>query len=155
MSIDMVMRTQTGIVSHDVVVTPKKFYEDSYASISFVESVPCVKITLSGVPHSSDHYMFVQNKVVEFVNLEVDNYCKLHLLTDCAHAGFVLKEDIAYYQSTIVPAFEKAGIRYHAIVLPQSILGKILLRETTLYTKKMNVEFFNNVSGASKWLKNR
>jgi hypothetical protein len=151
----MVMKIQTKSVTVDTFVTPKKFYEDQYASVSFVESVPCVKLTLSGVPHSSDHFQFVHNKVVEFINLEVDNYCKLHLLTDSTHSGVVLQEDIIFYQTNIIPALEKAGIRYHAIVLPQSILGKLILREVSLSSKKLKVEFFNNVSGACKWLKNR
>jgi hypothetical protein len=151
----MVMKIQNKSVTVDTFVTPKKFYEDQYASVSFVESVPCVKLTLSGVPHSSDHFQFVHSKVVEFVNLEVDNYCKLHLLTDSTHSGLVLQDDISFYQANIIPALEKAGIRYHAIVLPHSILGKIVLSETSLSTKKLKVEFFNNVSGACKWLKNR
>jgi hypothetical protein len=152
----MVMKIQTkSVTTLDTFVTPKKFYEDEYASISFVESVPCVKLTLSGVPHSSDHFQLVYNKMVEFVNLEVDNYCKLHLLTDSTHSGLVLQDDISFYQANIIPALEKAGIRYHALVLPQSILGKLVLRETSLSTRKLKVEFFNNVSGACKWLKNR
>jgi hypothetical protein len=151
----MVMKTQVKSVTTDTFVTPKKFFEDEYASVSFVESVPCVKLTLSGVPHSSEHFQFVHGKVLEFVNLEVDNYCKLHLLTDSTHSGLVLQEDIFFYQTYILPALEKAGIRYHGIVLPQSILGKLMLRDVSLSTKKLKVEFFNNVSGACKWLKNR
>jgi hypothetical protein len=151
----MVMKTQIKSVTTDTFVTPKKFFEDEYATVSFVESVPCVKLTLTGVPHSSDHFQFVYHKVLEFVNLEVDNYCKLHMLTDSTHAGIVLQEDILFYQTNVIPALEKAGLRYHAIVLPQSILSKLILSEISLSTKKLKVEFFNNVSGACKWLKNR
>src|SRR5689334_9979879 len=90
--------------------TQKKFYEDQYAMVSFVESIPCIKVKLSGVPHSSEHYQFVHLKLLEFINSEVENYCHLHLLSDNTKAGVVLEEDLTYYQMNVIPAIEKAGI---------------------------------------------
>jgi hypothetical protein len=135
--------------------TQKKFYEDQYAMVSFVESIPCIKVRLSGVPHSSEHYQFVHTKLLEFINLEVDNYCRLHLLTDSSKAGVVLDEDLTFYRMNVIPAMEKAGIRYHAIVLPESLFARLFINQASMSTKKLKVEYFNTVSGACKWLRHR
>ncbi len=135
--------------------TQKKFYEDQYAMVSFVESIPCIKVKISGVPHSSEHYQFVHSKLLEFINAERDNYCRLHLLTDSTKAGIVLDEDISYYQTNVVPAIERAGIRYHAIVLPENSFARLFINPITMSTKKLKVEYFNTISGACKWLRHR
>lgn len=133
----------------------KKFYEDQYAMVSFVDSVPCIKVRLSGVPHSSEHYQFVYLKLLEVINSEIDNYCRLHLLTDSTKAGLVLEEDITHYKTHVIPAIERAGIRYHAIVLPESLFARLFVQQTSFSTKKLKVEYFNTISGACKWLKHR
>lgn len=133
----------------------KKFHEDEYAVISFVETVPCIKVKLSGVPHSSDHFQFVQGKILQAITIEKNNYCRLHLLTDSSQSGIVLNEDLDFYTNHILPQIERAGIRHHAIVLPESKLVRNFMHDIPLSTKKLHVEFFNTVSGASKWLKHQ
>lgn len=147
------IKERTGIKEPNS--TQKTYYEDQYAMVSFVESIPCIKVRLSGVPHSSDHYQFVHLKLLEFIQSEIENYCRLHLLTDSSKAGLVLEEDLTYYKMNILPAIEKAGIRYHAIVLPESLFGRLFIHEASLSTKKLKVEYFNTISGACKWLRNR
>lgn len=131
------------------------FYEDQYASVSVVESVPCVKIKLSGFPTGSDHYQFVQSKLLETVRDQIKKYCRLHLLTDSTEAGLVLDEDITYYKMNIIPAMEEAGIRYHAIVLPQNFFARWIRNQTAFSSRKLKVEYFDNVVSAFKWLKKR
>jgi hypothetical protein len=131
----------------------KPLYEDQYASVSVVESVPCVKVKLSGTPKGSDHYQFVQAKLVETIRGQIQNFCRLHLLTDSTESGLVLEEDISYFKSNIIPAIEEAGIRYHAIVLPQNFFAKFIRSQTTLPHRKLKVEYFESVLGAFKWLK--
>ena len=131
------------------------FYEDQYASVSVVESVPCVKIKLSGFPTGSDHYQFVQSKLLETIRDQVSKYCRLHLLTDSTEAGLVLDEDITYYKMNIIPAMEEAGIRYHAIVLPQNFFARWIRNQTAFSSRKLKVEYFDNVLSAFKWLKRR
>jgi hypothetical protein len=137
------------------VASQRKFYEDQYAMVSFVESIPCIKVKISGVPHSSEHYQYVHTKLLEVIHSEVENYCRLHLLTDSTKAGLVLEEDLDYYLANVIPAIEKAGIRYHAIVIPESLFGRLFIHQTSMSTKKLKVEYFNTISGACKWLKNR
>ena len=133
----------------------KNFYHDQYAMVTFVESVPCIKVKISGVPHSSEHYQFVHSKLIEVIRSEVENYCRLHLLTDSSKAGVVLDEDFDYYRMNVIPALEKAGIRYHAIVMPEGLIARLTLSQNGLSTKKLKVEYFNTISGACKWLKHR
>jgi hypothetical protein len=131
------------------------FYEDRYASFSVVESVPCVKVKLPGFPQGSDHYQFVQSKLLETIRNQIGNYCPLHLLTDSTEAGLVLEEDIAYFKTSIIPAIEAAGIRYHAIVLPQNFYALCIRNQTALPNGKVKVEYFESVLSAFKWLKKR
>ena len=131
----------------------KTFYEDQYASVSVVESVPCVKVKLSGFPQGSDHYQYVQIKLLETIRNQTSNFCRLHLLTDNTEAGLVLDEDMTYFKSNIIPAMEEAGIRYHAIVLPQNFFAKVIKNQTAVPNRKLKVAYFDSVLGAFKWLK--
>jgi hypothetical protein len=148
-----ILKSTPGI--SEPTAAQKKFYEDQYAMVSFVESIPCIKVKFSGVPHSSEHYQFVHLKLLECIHSEIENYCRLHLLTDSTKAGLVLEEDIEFYKVNVIPAMEKAGIRYHAVVLPESLFVRFIINQTSLSTKKLKVEYFNTVSGACKWLRNR
>jgi hypothetical protein len=131
----------------------KKFYQDQYASVTFVESVPCIKVKLNGVPQSSEHYQFVHNKLMDFISAGKKNYFRLHLLTDNSKAGLVLDEDINFYKMNVIPAIEEAGIRYHAIVLPENSFLRVILNQISLSTKKVKVEYFNSLTSASRWLR--
>jgi hypothetical protein len=131
------------------------FYEDGYASLTVVESVPCVKIKLSGCPQGSDHYQFVQSKLLEIIWNQINNFCRLHLLTDSTEAGLVLDEDILYYKMNVIPRLEEAGIRYHAIVLPPNFVARWIRNQMTLSNCKLKVEFFDKLLDARRWLKKR
>ena len=134
-------------------IIKKTFYQDRYASVSVVESVPCVQVKLSGFPSGSDHYQFVQSKLLETIRNQISKYCRLHLLTDSTEAGLVLDEDMTYYKMNIIPAMEDAGIRYHAIVLPQNFFARWIRNETALSNRKLRVEYFDSVLSALRWLK--
>ncbi len=131
------------------------FYEDQYASLTVVESVPCVKIKLFGFPRGSDHYQFVQSKLLETIWNQINNFCRLHLLTDSSEAGLVLEEDIMYYKMNIIPKLEEAGIRYHAIVLPPNFVARWIRNQMALSNHKLKVEFFDKLRDARRWLKKR
>src|SRR5215203_25772 len=133
------LRTKTATLDSPTAV--KKFYEDEYAMLSFVESVPCIKVRLSGVPHSSDHFQFVYGKLIDYIQTEIIHYCRLHMLTDNSKAGLVLDEDVLFYKEKVIPEMEKAGIRYHAVVLPESTFLRMVINDISLSTKKIKVEY--------------
>lgn len=132
--------------------TRKKFYEDKYAVVSFDESIPCISVILSGVPHCSEHYKLVHLKVLQCIQGKIGKHPRLHLLTDSTKAGIVLEEDLAYYKMHILPAMGDAGIRYHAIVLPKGAFGRFFMHQVSLSTEKLEVKCFNTAPSAYEWL---
>src|SRR5688572_13748271 len=98
----------------------KPFYKDEYATLELDDSIPCIKLTLEGIPRFSEHYQFVQQKRLELIRQEINNYPKLHMLTDSRTAGPVLDDDVHYFRNHVMPEMEQAGIRYLAVVMPSS-----------------------------------
>ncbi|MGC3945903.1 MAG: STAS/SEC14 domain-containing protein [Chryseolinea sp.] len=131
----------------------KPFFEDEYAVIEFDETIPCVKVTLKGVPRGSDHYQLVQTKRLELMAQEIKNYPKLHMLTDSTTAGPVLDEDITHFRDEVMPAMEKAGVRYLAIVVPTNKFTQLTIREMTQDADVMKVRYFETLRDAKQWLR--
>lgn len=134
----------------------KIHYEDNYATVSFMDSIPCVKLKLTGIPISSDHFQLVHAKLLEKIHVERSNYFKLHLLTDCSKAGLVSNEDVEFYKNIVLPAIINAGIRYHALVMPETILGRLIVQDMIKFSsavKPLKIEFFKSPYAAYTWLK--
>src|SRR5688572_30225523 len=92
--------TQTLSSSQSMV---KPFYQDEYATIELDDTVPCITLTLDGVPRYSEHYIHVQQKRMELMHEQVRNYPKLHMLTDSRTAGPVLDEDVHHFKTHVLP----------------------------------------------------
>jgi hypothetical protein len=133
------------------VVRP--FYQDEYATIALDNAIPCIRLTLTGVPRYSEHYQYVQTKRLELMNREIGNYPKLNMLTDSRTAGPVLDEDVAYFKSLVLPTMEKAGIRNLAIVMPTSKFTQLTIQEMTQRTRTMEVRYFELLEEAKNWLR--
>jgi hypothetical protein len=131
----------------------KPFYQDEYATIELDDSIPCVRLTLDGVPRYSEHYNFVQKKRLELMHQEIRNYPKLHMLTDSRTAGPVLDEDVHYFKTNVMPAMERAGVRYLAIVMPASKFTRMTIREMTEDPRLMTVQYFDSMREARHWLR--
>lgn len=131
----------------------KPFYKDDYATVELDDSIPCVRLTLQGVPRHSEHYRLVQAKRLELMNLEVRNYPKLHMLTDSRTAGPVLDEDVAHFKTYVLPAMERAGIKCLAIVIPVSKFTQLTIKEMTEAARVMNIRYFESMREARLWLR--
>jgi hypothetical protein len=131
----------------------KAFYKDEYATIEMDDTIPCVKLTLNGIPRYSEHYQFVQIKRLELIRQEIGNYPKLHMLTDSRTAGPVLDEDVWYFKTHVMPEMEKIGIRYLAIVMPSSKFTQLTIKEMTEATRVMTVRYFESIREARHWLR--
>jgi hypothetical protein len=131
----------------------KPFFKDDYATIELDDSIPCIRLTLNGVPRHSDHYHHVQSKRLELMSREVKNYPKLHMLTDSRTAGPVLDEDVAHFKTYVLPEMERSGIKYLAIVMPRSKFTQLTIREMTEKTKIMTVRYFDSMREARLWLR--
>ena len=131
----------------------KPFFKDEYATIELDESIPCVQLTLNGIPRYSEHYEFVQAKRLELMREQIKNYPKLHMLTDSRTAGPVLDQDVDYFKNKIMPEMEKAGVRYLAIVMPKSKFTQLTIKEMTERTQVIKVQYFESMREARHWLR--
>lgn len=131
----------------------KPFYQDEYATIELDESIPCVLLTLNGVPRYSEHYNLVQEKRLELMNREIRNFPKLHMLTDSSNAGPVLDEDVAHFKTFVLPAMERAGIKCLAIVVPNNKFTQLTIKEMTESARVMKIRYFESLREARLWLR--
>jgi hypothetical protein len=131
----------------------KPFYKDDYATVELDDSIPCIRLTLHGVPRHSEHYRLVQAKRLELMNQEVKNYPKLHMLTDSRTAGPVLDEDVTHFKTHVLPAMEQAGIKCLAIVKPVSKFTQLTIKEMTETARVMNIRYFESMREARLWLR--
>lgn len=145
-------------ISFAPLLTPSEsmvspYYKDEYATIELDDSIPCIKLTLNGVPRYSEHYNHVQSKRLELMHQEIRNYPKLHMLTDSRTAGPVLDEDVAHFKAHVMPEMEKAGIRYLAIVMPSSKFTQLTIRDMTAEIEVIKVQYFESIREARHWLR--
>jgi hypothetical protein len=131
----------------------KPFFKDEYATLELDDSIPCIKLTLEGLPRYSEHYQFVQQKRIELIKQEIRNYPKLHMLTDSRMAGPVLDEDINYFKQHVMPEMEKIGIRYLAVVMPASKFTRLAIKEMEEGAAVMKVRNFESIREARSWLR--
>jgi hypothetical protein len=147
------MSLTEAISSPGVLQQAKPFYEDSYAKIEFDESIPCIKLTLDGVPRYSEHYQLVQRKRIELLKQEAKKFSRISMLTDSSTAGPVLDEDVSFFKHQILPDMEKAGVRFLAIVMPESKFTQLTIREMTERTRSITVKYFDSMREARTWLR--
>ncbi|MBT1702658.1 hypothetical protein [Chryseosolibacter indicus] len=131
----------------------KPYYQDEYATVELDDTIPCIKVTLKGIPRFSEHYQLVQLKRLELMHQHVKNYPKLHMLTDSSDAGPVLEEDIVYFKNNVLPQMGKAGIRFLAIVMPGNKFTQLIIKEMTNKTGLIKVRYFETVREARLWLR--
>jgi hypothetical protein len=129
------------------------FYKDDYATIELDDTVPCIRLTLNGIPRYSEHYQYVHAKRLELMHLEIKNYPKLHMLTDSRTAGPVLNEDVEHFKAHVLPEMEKAGVRCLAIVMPKNKFTQLSIKEMTEQTKAMRIQYFDSMREARLWLR--
>src|SRR5688572_23137708 len=139
------------VFKHESIAKP--FFKDEYATVELDDSIPCIKLTLEGIPRYSEHYQFVQQKRLELIKQEIGNYPKLHMLTDSRMAGPVLDEDINYFKTQVMPEMEKIGIRYLAVVMPSSKFTRLSIKEMEEGAAVMKVRNFESIREARSWLR--
>jgi hypothetical protein len=131
----------------------KPFYKDDYATVELDDSIPCIRLTLTGIPRHSEHYQLVQAKRLELIHREIKNYPKLHMLTDSRTAGPVLDDDVNHFKVNVLPEMEKVGIRFLAIVMPNNKFTQLTIREMTEDVRQIKVRYFDSMREARYWLR--
>jgi hypothetical protein len=131
----------------------RPYYKDEYATLELDDSIPCIKLTLTGIPRYSEHYQFVQQKRLELIRQEIRNYPKLHMMTDSRTAGPVLDEDIHYFRTQVMPEMERLGIRYLAVVMPASKFTRLSIKEMEEAAALIKARNFESIREARSWLR--
>lgn len=133
----------------------KLYYKDEYATIELDDEVPCVKLTLQGVPRFSEHYQLVQVKRLELMHRELKNFEILHMLTDSRAAGPVLNEDVEFFKLNVLPEMERAGIRFLAVVMPSGKVTRLTVQEMLADANSASVKTFEDMRQARSWLRSK
>lgn len=133
----------------------KQFYKDDYATIELDDEIPCVKVTLHGMPRFSEHYQLVQIKRLELMHREVKNFDVLHMLTDSRAAGPVLNEDVSFFKQSVMPEMERAGIRFLAVVMPAGKFTRQTIKEMIIDASTTEVRMFDDMREARAWLRSK
>lgn len=133
----------------------KQFYKDEYATIELDDEVPCVKLTLQGMPRFSEHYQLVQIKRLELMHRELKNFERLHMLTDSRAAGPVLNEDVEFFKQSVMPEMERAGIRFLAVVMPTGKFTRHTIKEMVADASTAEVKMFDDMREARAWLRSK
>jgi hypothetical protein len=144
---------ESNQIQDEVGSMVKPFYADEYASIELDDTIPCVKVTLNGIPRYSEHYHLVQAKRIELVTREIKNYPKLHMLTDSRNAGPVIEDDVNFFKNVVLPEMERVGIRYLAIVMPKNKFTRLTVKEMTEKPAVMTIQLFDSMREARFWLR--
>lgn len=131
------------------------YYQDEYATLELDDSVPCVKLRLSGIPRFSEHYQQVQSKRLELMREGLKRHEMLHMLTDSRAAGPVIDEDVVYFRTHVLAEMEKAGVRYLAIVMPSNVFTRFTIQDMTQNTGLITVRYFDSVREAREWLRSK
>jgi hypothetical protein len=145
--------TQLDSTSLEIKNVVKPYYEDSYAKLEFDETIPCIKLTLDGVPRYSEHYQMVQLKRIELLHWKARQFGTINMLTDSSTAGLVLDEDVHFFKYQILPAMQKAGVKRLAIVMPESKFTQLTIREMTERSGTITVKYFDSMREARVWLR--
>jgi len=133
----------------------KQYFKDDYATLELDDEIPCVRLTLRGVPRFSEHYQQIQLKRLELMHNELKNFEALHMLTDSRDAGPVLTDDVNFFKEQILPEMERAGIRYLAIIMPSGKFTRLTVKEMIADADTMQVEIFKQMRDARVWLKSK
>lgn len=129
-----------------------KYYSDSYATIEWDQAAKCIRTTLTGIPRHSHHFRLVQRKRLEFVSLLKDRVSEVTLLTDSRKAGPLIPDDITFFRTKVVPRFASLGIRKVAVIEPESIFSKLVIRDMMEGARIVKLALFGCEEDARVWL---
>ena len=131
----------------------RPFFQDEYATLELDDSIPCIRMTLNGVPRYSEHYEMVQQKRLDLMHQEIKNYPKLHMLADSRKAGLVLDEDVDFFKTQVLPEIEKTRVRFLSIVMPTNKFAQLAIRDMTHDVSIITVRYFHSLREARAWLR--
>lgn len=129
-----------------------KYYSDNYASIEWDADLKCIKTTITGIPRHSHHFRLIQRKRIEFISLLKERFGDFNLLTDSRKAGPLIPEDVSFFKSKIVPRLASLGVTRMAVLEPESIFSRLVVRDMVEGSTKVKLQVFSDENQAKDWL---
>ncbi|HYF02632.1 MAG TPA: hypothetical protein VEC36_04605 [Patescibacteria group bacterium] len=132
------------------------YWEDSFARVTFERDVPAVMIQWLSYA-TSQQFRTAIKKELEAYEHFLREHKKLHWIAETTRMIGVGHEDIEWVASELNPRMYKAGLRYMAVVLPQSAFAKMSVDDYVQFTDQKQIEIrnFGNLSDAKSWLKTK
>jgi hypothetical protein len=132
-----------------------KYYSDNYATIEWDATAQCIRTTLTGIPRHSHHFRLIQRKRLEFISLLRDRFQDFCILTDSRKAGPLIPDDIAFFRTKVVPRMATLGVKKMAVLEPESIFSKLVIREMMEGSNHIHLAMFGTEEAAKNWLRTK
>ncbi len=130
-----------------------KLSDNESITISIDESVPCLE-WIGKKRISSEEFRDSEQKSLQFYLRYKTKYPRLQWFVDARNVGVLTPEDVQWVVDHILPRFASAGLKKEAFVVPNSAIGKIIIRN---YVSKagdiIEIKSFDNSEAAKNWLK--
>lgn len=131
-----------------------KLFENKSVIISIDELIPCLEWIGKG-PLNSQTFRESEEKSLAFYQEYKPKYPALEWFVDARKIRSLAPEDVEWVAQEILPQFAAAGLTKEVFVLPESAIGRFVVRDyTDLATgKKVEIQAFVSVEEAKNWLK--
>ena len=131
-----------------------KLFENESVIISIDESIPCLEWIAKG-PLNSQTFRESEVKSLAFYQEYKPKYPALEWFVDTRKIRSLLPDDVEWVAQDILPQFFAAGLTKEAFMIPETALGRLVVRDyTDLATgKRVEIQTFVSVEDAKNWLK--
>lgn len=127
--------------------------DNEYVKISLDTKTPCLEwIGKKYMP--SAEFRASEERSLKFYQQYKASYPNLQWYVDARKIGAISPFDTKWVANVLLNKFAEAGLSKEAFVIPQSAIGKMVLRNYISTTgKKIEISIFDSVVDAKNWLK--
>ena len=128
-------------------------FENESVLISLDEAVPCLEWIGKG-PLASQAFRESEEQSLAFYQEYKPQYPALEWFVDARKIRSLAPEDVEWVAKEILPQFAAAGLTKEVFVIPESALGRFVVRDyTDLATgNTVEIQAFASVEEAKQWL---
>ena len=130
-----------------------ELFENAVITISLDPEVPCLEWVAKDFLNSKQ-FRESELKSLEFYRQYKLQHPELQWFVDARNIGPISPRDTEWVAEEILPQFAKAGLRKEAFVIPESALGKLVLKNYRAQSGLIiEIKAFTSAQKAKDWLK--
>lgn len=131
-----------------------KLFENESVIVSIDESIPCLE-WIGKRALNSQAFRESEKQSLAFYQKYKPKYPTLEWFVDARKIRSLLPEDVEWVAQEILPQFAVAGLTKEVFVIPESAIGRFVVKDyTDLATgKTVEIQAFASVEDAKNWLK--